>query len=182
MRNDLTFFTNEAGRALSDRFNSILKTNTQYFDILVGYFRTSGFYNLYKAMENIEKIRILVGLNIDSNTIEIINQAESQITLGQPSAKEAKIAFTSNIENEFSKSEDSLEIEEGVKTFIAWLKTNKVEMRIYTEAPIHAKVYIVRKDESKSPDYMGSTSGFQFTIFMQFCISGINGFGYTVFG
>lgn len=156
MRNDLTFFTNEEGRTLLDRFNSILKTNTQYFDILVGYFRTSGFYNLYKAMGNIEKIRILAGLNVDSNTIEIINLAESQIAFGQPSAKEAKATFTSNIENEFSKSEDSLEIEEGVKTFIAWLKTNKVEMRIYTEAPIHAKVYIVRKDESKSPDYMGS--------------------------
>lgn len=39
---DLKFFTNEPERTLYDRFNKILKTNTQYFDVIVGYFRTSG--------------------------------------------------------------------------------------------------------------------------------------------
>lgn len=43
VNNDLTFFTNEPDRDLYSRFSNILKSNTQFFDILVGYFRTSGF-------------------------------------------------------------------------------------------------------------------------------------------
>lgn len=36
------------------------------FDMIVGYFRISGFKLLYKSFEKIGKIRILVGLNVDS--------------------------------------------------------------------------------------------------------------------
>ena len=77
---DLKFFTNEPERTLYDRFSVILQNNTQFFDILVGYFRTSGFFKLYPAMENIEKIRILVGLNTDKYTVEIIDQALTPTT------------------------------------------------------------------------------------------------------
>ena len=57
--NDLTFFTNEEGKTLSDRFKKIISNNTQFFDVLVGYFRASGFYEIYEALENVEKIRII---------------------------------------------------------------------------------------------------------------------------
>ena len=61
--NDLTFFTNEPERNLYDRFNKILKRDTQFFDMLVGYFRASGFYLLQDALDNVEKTRILIGIN-----------------------------------------------------------------------------------------------------------------------
>jgi len=51
--NDLTFFTNEPERDLYVRFNTILNNNTQYFDMLVGYFRTSGFFKLFRAMKGV---------------------------------------------------------------------------------------------------------------------------------
>lgn len=149
MMNDLKFFTNAPERDLYSRFSTILKSNTQFFDILVGYFRTSGFFRLYPAMEDVEKIRILVGLNVDKYTVDIINQAE-QITI-----KEAKEKFSKNIENEFEKSDTSSEIEKGVRQFIEWLKSGKLEMRMYVDAPIHAKVYIMRKNPEKA-DYYGS--------------------------
>lgn len=69
VNNDLTFFTNEPDRDLYSRFSNILKSNTQFFDILVGYFRTSGFFKMYQSMESVEKIRILVGLNVDKYTV-----------------------------------------------------------------------------------------------------------------
>ena len=53
---DLKFFTNEPERDLYIRFATILKSNTQFFDALVGYFRTSGFFRLYEALEPVEKI------------------------------------------------------------------------------------------------------------------------------
>ena len=151
--NDLTFFTNEPDRNLYERFSNILKSNTQYFDILVGYFRTSGFFRMYEAMENLDKIRILVGLNVDRRTVEIIKESDSESHLSQ---KEAKELYSDSVEREFASSDDAMDIEKGVRTFIEWLKSGKLEIRIYTESPIHAKVYIMRKNMEIVPDMYGS--------------------------
>lgn len=156
MHTDLTFFTNEPERDLYSRFSKILKSNTQFFDVLVGYFRTSGFFKMYEAMESVEKIRILVGLNVDKYTVKIIDKANAELAYEAPTTKEAKDAFSDSIENEFAQSETTAEIEQGVRTFIEWLKNGKLEMRIYVDAPIHAKVYIMRKDMDKVPDSYGS--------------------------
>lgn len=140
---DLTFFTNEPERDLYSRFSKILKSNTQFFDVLVGYFRTSGFFKMYDAMETVEKIRILVGLNVDKYTVKIIDKANAEIKYEAPTMKEAKESFSENVENEFAQSDTTSQIEQGVRTFIEWLKNGKLEMRMYVDAPIHAKVYII---------------------------------------
>lgn len=57
---DLKSFTNELERDLYSLFSAILKSITQFFNILVGHFRLSGFYNLHDAMADVEKIRIIV--------------------------------------------------------------------------------------------------------------------------
>ena len=149
---DLKFFTNEPERDLYSRFAVILKNNTQFFDVLVGYFRTSGFFKLYPALEDVEKIRVLVGLNVDKYTVDIIDQANAE----QLTIKQATEQFEKGVEEEFEKSATSEEIEKGVRTFIDWLKTGKIEMRMYAESPIHAKVYIMRKDPAKDPENYGS--------------------------
>ena len=156
IHNDLTFFTNEPDRNLYDRFNKVLKSNTKFFDILVGYFRTSGFYLMYPAMEDIEKIRVLVGLDVDSNTIQIIQKSKEEQLSFEMSHKEIKTEFINDIQEELENSEDSYRVEKGVKTFIKWLQSGKIEMRIFPDSPIHAKVYIMRKDMDKVPDQYGS--------------------------
>lgn len=154
--NDLTFFTNEPERNLYNRFESILSRNTQFFDVLVGYFRTSGFYLLYSSLEEVEKIRILVGLNVDSKTIQIIEQSKNQQLELNLSSKQVKESFEKNVIDDLNYSEDSFHVEQGIHTFIEWLKSGKLEMRIYPEASIHAKVYIMRKNPEKVPDQYGS--------------------------
>ena len=156
MHNDLTFFTNEPERNLYDRFNKILQSNTKFYDILVGYFRTSGFYLMYPAMEDVEKVRILVGLNADKKTVQIIQKAENEQMSFEMSHKEVKDEFSEDLVEEMQNSEDSFRVEEGVRTFIEWLKSGKLEIRIFPEAPVHAKVYIMRKDMEKVPDQFGS--------------------------
>ena len=156
MHNDLTFFTNEPERNLYDRFNKILMSNTKFYDILVGYFRTSGFYLMYPAMDDVEKIRILVGLNVDRKTVQIIQKAEYEQMSFEMSHKEVKDEFSEDVVEEMQNSEDSYRVEQGVKTFIKWLRSGKLEMRIYPEAPIHAKVYIMRKDMERVPDQFGA--------------------------
>lgn len=154
--NDLKFFTNEPERDLYARFTTILKSNTQFFDVLVGYFRSSGFFKLYEALENVEKIRILVGLSVDKYTVKIIDQANQEESFIGLSSNDSKTIITEEIKTEFEQADSSFEVEKGVRVFIDWLKSGKLEMRMYTEAPIHAKVYIMRKDHEKVPDMYGS--------------------------
>lgn len=151
MQSDLTFFTNEPGSTLLDRFVKTLKDG-QYFDILVGYFRTSGFFRLYQSFESIEKIRILVGLNIDKKTYEIFEESNHkdsyQSALDFETNHNTRITYSEAVVNELEKSEDSFEVELGVKKFIEFLQSGKLEIRAYPSKDIHAKVYILRFGEN----------------------------------
>ena len=111
---------------------------------------------MYEALEPVEKIRILVGLNVDQFTVKIIDRMKNQVKLAAVSSSEGKNAISEEIEKEFEKAPTSENVEKGVRIFIDWLKNGKLEMRMYTEAPIHAKVYIMRKDQEKVPDTFGS--------------------------
>ena len=153
---DLKFFTNEPERDLYSRFSAILKSNTQFFDVLVGYFRASGFFKMYEALESVEKIRILVGLNVDRFTVKIIDRVTNEAQVAAISATDGKTIIGEEVEREFEETTSSAEVEQGVRVFLDWLKSGKLEMRMYTEAPIHAKVYIMRKDQVKVPDTFGS--------------------------
>jgi len=146
MINDLTFFTNEPGCTLLDRFIKTLKDG-KYFDILVGYFRTSGFFRLYQSFESIEKIRILVGLNIDKRTYEIIEESK-KTTIDFETNQNTRNTFSSAVITELEKSEDSFDVELGVKKFIEFLQSGKLEIRAYPSTDIHAKVYILRFNET----------------------------------
>jgi len=59
MSSDLTFITNENNRNLLERFKVLIK-DTHSFDVLVGYFYTSGFYSLYKSL-----VKLGSGMHID---------------------------------------------------------------------------------------------------------------------
>jgi superfamily II DNA/RNA helicase/HKD family nuclease len=143
LHNDLTFFTNEPGASLLDRFKKTLK-HVQFFDVLVGYFRTSGFYSLYESFENIEKVRILVGLNVDKKTYEIIESYRNKNEIYFESHKHTREHFTRDLINELDNSEDNYETEVGVKKFIELLTSSKLEIKAYPSTNIHAKVYISR--------------------------------------
>lgn len=153
---DRKFFTNEPERDLYSRFSAILRSNTQFFDVLVGYFRASGFFKMYEALEGVEKIRILVGLNVDRFTVKIIDRATNESKVAAISAADGKTIIGEEVEREFEETTSSADVERGVRVFLDWLKSGKLEMRMYTEAPIHAKVYIMRKDQEKVPDTFGS--------------------------
>ena len=153
---DLKFFTNEPERDLYSRFAVILKSNTQFFDVLVGYFRASGFFKMYEALEQVGKVRILVGLNVDKYTVKIIDRVKDEAKYAAISTADGKKMIADEIEKEFESAASSAQVEKGVRVFMDWLKSGKLEMRMYTEAPIHAKVYIMRKDQEKVPDTFGS--------------------------
>jgi len=144
MSTDLTFFTNEDGRTLVDRFKDLIGNDTKAFDVLVGYFNISGFHLLEEALENVDNIRILVGMGIDKKTYNTINQAN--FDFDKP--KLIKEKTENKLIEELNKSEDSYEVEEGAKKFIQWLQDGKIQIKAYPE-PLHAKVYILSFDSKR---------------------------------
>ena len=108
---DLKFFTNEPERDLYSRFSAILKSNTQFFDILVGYFRTSGFFRMFESLESVDKIRILVGLNVDRFTVKIIDRLKQEVKVAAISAKDGKEIIGDEIEREFENAATSVNVE-----------------------------------------------------------------------
>ena len=95
VKTDLKFFTNEPERDLYSRFSMVLKSNTQFFDILVGYFRTSGFFRMWESMQNVEKIRVLVGINVDKFTVKLLDRVRDEIKYASVSVKQGSSMYTS---------------------------------------------------------------------------------------
>ncbi len=137
---DLTFITNERGKNLLDRFKVLIK-DTEFFDVLVGYFYTSGFYSLYKSLEETKKIRILIGISTDKRTVELIE--ESKQSELQFSHAETKEHFSTLLTDEMSNTKDNKSVEEGVVKFLEWLQNGKLEIKAYPTEKIHAKLYIM---------------------------------------
>ncbi|MDD2550107.1 MAG: helicase-related protein [Bacteroidales bacterium] len=166
-KTDLTFFTNEKGDTLLNRFKATLK-DTQLFDVLVGYFRSSGFYQLHESLEPVEKVRILVGLSIDRDSYDILQYHEQLGMIDFESHQKTKKQFQKNLKTEIETSdENDSKLEVGIRKFIEFLqqecknsekdKANggngrKLEIRAYPSKNIHAKVYI-GKFHPKDRDY-----------------------------
>ena len=130
--------------------------------MLVGYFRTTGFYRLHEALEPIDKIRILVGLGVDRKTVEILDIADKQQALDFESHRNTQHGFSEATQQELDASEDSFAVERGVHAFIEYLTRpcanpeadidaggngKKLEIRAYPSPNLHAKVYISRYHE-----------------------------------
>ncbi|MBU4133844.1 helicase, partial [bacterium] len=159
MSSDLTFITNEKGRNLLDRFKVLIK-DTKYFDVLVGYFFTSGFYKLYKSFEKTEKIRILIGIGTNAETVRLVETQKQQSL--QFSHAEVKEKFSSSVESEMDNSEDNHSTEDGVRKFLEWLQSGKLEIKAYPSQDIHAKVYIMsfREDDRDKGRVITGSSNF----------------------
>ena len=143
MNSNLSFITNEENQSLKERFRTLIK-DTSFFDCLVGYFYSSGFYAVYPALENTDKIRILIGIGTNRQTFDMLEQANRQLqSVFDFSHAETKQEIENLVENEMADSEDNRNVEDGVQTFIDWIKKEKLEIRAYPSQKIHAKLYIM---------------------------------------
>lgn len=134
MNSDLTFITNEGDKNLKNRFDSLIK-DSRFFDVLVGYFYTSGFYAVYPSLEKTEKIRILIGISTNRQTYNLLQEIQSHKEIGSQ--------VSENLKNEMEASDNTFQVESGVYKFLEWLKNGKLEIRAYPEEKIHSKLYIM---------------------------------------
>ena len=143
MSTDLTFVTNEPGNNLRDRFNTLLTTDTEFFDCLVGYFYISGFHKIYPALDHVEKIRILVGLKTDRMAYELAQLAKRDGEFPFKSQAETKKQVSGEVLTELENAPDTQVVETGVHKFVDWLRSGKLEIKAHPSENLHAKVYIM---------------------------------------
>jgi len=143
MNTDLSFITNEENQNLKDRFSVLIK-DTSFFDCLVGYFYSSGFYAIYPSLVNTQKIRILIGISTSQITFDLMEKGMHAAQQAMDfSHAETKQKIENLIEDEMADSEDNKNVEDGIHTFIHWISNEKLEIRAYPSQNIHAKLYIM---------------------------------------
>lgn len=135
--NDLTFFTNESERKLIDRFKTLFE-DTKELNIIVGYFYLSGLYQLQEKLEKVDKIRIIVGMQVGKDVFDLVQRAKN--------IANSKDEYLDKVVEELSSGtyEDSPEKEKAIRKFIEWIRNGKLEIKYYPHSPLHAKVYIFR--------------------------------------
>ena len=143
INSDLTFITNEENQNLKERFKTLIK-DTRFFDCIVGYFYTSGFHLIYESLESTEKIRILIGIGLDRDTYDQVEQGkQNEDELFGFSHSETRKKFSEMVPDELERAEDSADVEKGVLKFIEWIRNGKLEIKAYPSRNLHAKIYIM---------------------------------------
>jgi len=138
---DTTFITNQGTDTLESHFKIFMK-NTKAFSCLVGYFFASGFFRIYKELEDVEDIRILVGISTDKQTFDMLSAArENQLKL-KDSTTEIKKEIENKLIKEYEESKDTIEVEEGTKKFVEWIQSGKLKIRASPNQDMHGKIYI----------------------------------------
>ena len=136
------FLTNQGENTLAEALKTIL-TTTEEFDCLVGYFFISGFFQIFESLETVKSVRILIGLKNEQVVHGLLKVADDNEAVGPPSTAEIRTTFGSMMRTEFVLAEDSLDVEKGVRKFIEWIRSGKLQVKLYREQNIHAKVYIM---------------------------------------
>lgn len=139
------FITNRE-KVLSETISKILPTSEK-IDFLVGFFYFSGFWELYKWLEN-KKIRILVWMDIE---LEINKTLKEVYKLQNNNINIKKEDFISQLKNAFNRTDifDNEKSIESLNLFISKIENNTLEIR-KTREPNHSKMYLFYENESSN--------------------------------
>jgi HKD family nuclease len=135
------FFTNKADNTLLNQFIGIFKNNeVSAFDALVGYFRSSGYFRIREYLEKVDKIRILVGIDVD----HLISEAARKGLEFNFNSEVTREQFIEDARKDIQESDYSKEVEDGIIQFIDDITTGKIQIKAHPNKNIHAKIYIFR--------------------------------------
>lgn len=139
------FFTNKNGNTLMKEFEGILQHN-QYIknlDAVVGFLRASGYFSLRPFLDNINRVRILIGIDVDKYIAQAANQGKIFFGAEEEVREECLRKIRRDIENSNYKKE----VEDGIFQMIQDLIDGKLELRAHPSKKIHAKLYILYPDD-----------------------------------
>ncbi len=139
------FFTNRCNNTLIKEFEGILEHNSSIknLDAIVGFLRASGYFTLRPFLDGINKVRILIGINVD----KYIVRASRTGTLFYGAEEDVKRDYLRELKKDIESAKYSKEVEEGIFQMVQDIKDGKLELRAHPSKRIHAKVYILYPDE-----------------------------------
>ena len=135
------FFTNRDNNTLIKEFEGILHHNPHIcnLDAVVGFLRASGYFSLRPFLDNINKVRVLIGINVD----KYIAQATRQGKIFFGAEEEVKEECLREIRRDIEHSHYSKEVENGMFQMVKDLIDGKLELRAHPSKKIHAKIYVL---------------------------------------
>ena len=133
------FFNNDTGNTLFDKLKGIASgmANFDRFLAVVGFFRSSGYFKLRKELDDVEEIKILVGINIDD-----IFRRHNKTMLMLESAEKAKIIYDEEFRQDIINARYAPEVEEGILQMCQDLVDGRLQMKIHSTKNLHAKFYL----------------------------------------
>lgn len=137
-------FTNRNGNTLMKEFEGVLQHNPQIrnLDAVVGFLRASGYFSLRPFLDNIGKVRVLIGIDVD----KYIANAAQQGKLFFGAEEEVKEEYLRKIRTDIETSNYRKDIEDGMYLMVQDLLDKKLELRAHPSKKIHAKIYVLYPD------------------------------------
>ena len=137
-------FTNREGNTLLKEFEGILQNNPQVknLDAVVGFLRASGYFTLRPFLNNINQVRILIGIDVD----KYIASAHQKGELFFGAEEEVKEECLRKLKEDIEQSNYSKQVEDGMLQMLQDMIDGKLELRAHPSKKIHAKLYILYPD------------------------------------
>lgn len=137
-------FTNRNGNTLMKEFEGVLQHNPQIrnLDAVVGFLRASGYFSLRPFLDNIGKVRVLIGIDVD----KYIAKAAQQGKLFFGAEEEVKEEYLRKTRTDIETSNYRKDIEDGMYLMVQDLLDKKLELRAHPSKKIHAKIYVLYPD------------------------------------
>ena len=151
------FFTNREGNTLIKEFEGILSNNPQVknLDAVVGFLRASGYFTLRPFLNNIDKVRILVGIDVDKYIVTAHQKGE--MFFG--AEDEVKAEYMCMFKQDLEQSHYSKQVEEGIFQMVQDMVDGRLELRAHPSKKIHAKIYILYPDNFNQHTFGAAITG-----------------------
>lgn len=116
--------------------------NIRNLDSVVGFLRASGYFTLRPFLNSINKVRMLIGIDVDKYIVKANNQG--QMFFG--AEEEVKQDYLTQLRKDIENSVYSSHVEEGIWQMVDDLVSGKLELRAHPSKKIHAKIYLLYPD------------------------------------
>ena len=150
-------FTNRDGNTLMKEFEGILENNPQVknLDAVVGFLRASGYFTLRPFLNSINKVRVLIGIDVD----KYIARAYQKGELFFGAEEEVKEECLRKLKEDIEQSDYTQQVEDGMLQMVQDLLDGKLELRAHPSKKIHAKLYILYPDNYNQHTFGAAITG-----------------------
>ena len=138
------------------KFDSFLSANSdtiRHFDAVVGFLRASGYFKLQPLFGQMNKVRVLVGIDTDKYVAEAFRRGI--LFQGVP-AEEMREEYLDETRRDIEAAEYTKEVEDGILRMVSDLRSGRLEIRSHPSKRIHAKIYLMYPDGYLGSDKLGA--------------------------